>query len=99
MTYPIITFGQAVWKCNTSPALGRCKVEYDSSPYIVVSQCFTTYHYVLMTQEGQIYPYLIPPEQLEPICTTWTAARIPTNWQYSKDVQKVLQTGRRPHNQ
>ena len=97
--YPIITFGQAVWRRNTSPALGGCKVEYDSSPYIVVSQCFTTYHYVLMTQEGRIYPYLVPPEQLEPIRTTWTAARVPSNWQYSKDVQKVLQTGRRPRDQ
>ena len=45
--HPIFTFGQVVWKYRTLPASGGSKVEYDTEPYIVLTQCLTTYCYLL----------------------------------------------------
>ena len=64
---PVFAFGQVVWRRRTFPTLGGCKLEYDPDPYIIITQCFTTYHYVLMTNCGRVYLHLVPPEQLEPL--------------------------------
>jgi hypothetical protein len=93
---PVYTFGQVVWKRTMVPAVYGCKAQYDQEPYIIISQCFTTFYYVLMDAHGHIYPRLVSPEQLEPLRTAWTAARLPNNWNISKDVQAVLKQGARP---
>jgi hypothetical protein len=87
--------GQVVWKCAVLPAIHGCKVEYTQEPFVILSQCLTTYYYVLLGTNGQVYLHLVSPEQLEPVQTTWTAARIPSNWPLSKDVQVVLKKGLR----
>jgi hypothetical protein len=96
---PTFTFGQVVWKRAMFPAIHGCKVEYDQEPYIIISQCFTSYYYVIMDTNGHIYPHLVSPEQLEPLRMTWTAARLPNNWNLSADVQAVLKKGPRPSQQ
>ena len=70
-------------------------MEYDTEPYIVLTQCLTMYCYMLMTHCGRIYLHLVLPDQLEHVRTIWMAAHIPNTWYFSKDVQAVLQKGRR----
>ena len=72
--FQALLFRQAVWCCMPIGALGGYRLEYDSEPYNIITQCFTTYQYVLMDSNGQVFPHLVPPEQLEPVQMTWIAA-------------------------
>jgi hypothetical protein len=88
LPYHHFTLGQVVWKCVVLPAIHGCKVEYTQEPFVILSRCLTTYYYILMGTNGQVYPRLVSPEQLEPVQTMWTAAQIPSNWPLSKDIKR-----------
>jgi hypothetical protein len=89
---PAFMFRQVVWKRAIFPAIHGCKVEYDQELYIIISQCLTSYYYVLMDTSNHIYPWLVSPKQLEPLRMMWTAVCLPNNWNLSSDIQAVLVT-------
>ena len=84
-----------VWRRDPIGTTYGYTFQYDPFPYIIIDQCKTTDYFVLLDHTGRLYPILVSPHLVEPVLTTWVAARIPTEWYTSEDVRNVLQGSRK----
>ena len=86
----VFTDGQVVWRRAPVRELGGYRLDYDPNPYIVFRQTNDAQSYLLINSNGHLHPRLTPPEHLELVKTTWTAARLPTEWYNSEEARHII---------
>ena len=68
------------------------KMQYDPDPYVILMQMGNQQRYILIDASGRIYSELVPPEHLELVKTTWTAARLPKEWYELPEARRLIES-------
>ena len=86
------TDGQVVWRRIPVRDGEGYKMQYDPDPYVILTQTGNQQRYILIDASGRIYAELVPPEHLELVKTTWTAARLPKEWYESPEARRLVES-------
>ena len=86
------TEGQVVWHRVPVRDNDGYQMQYNPDPYIVLTQMGNQQRYILIDASGCMYPELVPPEYLELVKTTWTAAHLPKEWYDSPEARPLVES-------